>query len=103
MIGSNRLSASTSPRSNAVSAVWVVPTPIAEKSVGFRPALATSWLTNRWVAEPGADTPTFLPLSSAIEVMLDALRAPSTRPLFCACSTKAVRCAPFAAIWMVCS
>ena len=84
MIGSNRLSASMSPRSNADCAVAAVPTPIAAASVGFSPDLTSSCIANRCVAEPGADTPILRPFKSATDLISPAssFLMPRAKPLF---------------------
>ncbi|MCY1240630.1 hypothetical protein D9M72_534850 [compost metagenome] len=76
-----------------------------EASVCCMPFLASRNLMNMSVEEPGAVTPTFLPLRSAIVLILPSFfgatsnASPEDLPM----STKALTFWFLACIWMVCS
>src|SRR5450830_907793 len=70
MTGSRLAIASIWPERISDNAPEAAPTPMNDTSVGFRPALANTKLAMILVDEPGAVTPIFLPLSSAMLLLL---------------------------------
>ena len=66
--GSVLLIASICPERSAVSAPAAVPTPIKLTSLAFRPPRDSTRLAIMLVDEPGAETPIFFPLRSAIDL-----------------------------------
>ena len=89
----------------AATAPWLAPTPTIATSLGLSPAFASRKLTITLVELPGAVTPIFLPLRSAIDLKSGIVfgLTPSTICGASPCSTKARMNWPFDCMLTVCS
>jgi hypothetical protein len=103
--GSRLEIASIWPVRIAATAPLPVPTPMIETSPGFRPTLPSTKLARMLVDDPGAVTPSFLPLSSATDLKFGIVFGLTPRTICGArpCSAKARSRWPLTCMLIVCS